>query len=86
MLISKDYLISEYIDAEEVPDILHQKNEQSIKLMPIILEPCAWKKIQWLSELQVLPKDGEPLSTMKEHSQDYVFENIAYEISDYFNY
>jgi len=66
MLISSDYLTSSFILEEEVPIILRRLGQEEIKLFPLIVEPCPWEEVSWLSALTVLPKDGQALSTFND--------------------
>jgi hypothetical protein len=36
--------------------------ESGLRIVPVILRPCNWQRVRWLSGLQVRPKDGRALS------------------------
>ncbi len=61
MLISANFLTSEFIRQEEVPRILKRRKEEGVLVVPLIVKPCAWKQVKWLAAMQVTPKDGNPL-------------------------
>jgi hypothetical protein len=64
VLISADSLCSDYINNEELPLLLQRRRDGGLRIIPIIIRPCAWTEISWLKDIQVWPKDAKPLSTM----------------------
>jgi len=82
ILISTSFLISDFICKKEIPAIMQKMSrEEHFVVFPIILEPCNWKFIDWLSQLQVQPKDGKPLTSfLTEHDIKKQLSNIAFKI------
>lgn len=72
LLISADFIDSDYCYDEEMMDALKKHEQKKAKVIPIILRPCAWK-FSPFAKLQVLPKDGKPVI---EH-EDYAFTDIV---------
>ena len=62
LLISADFLTSGFIRSEEVPKLLARQKQDGLRIVPLIVRPCAWKIVPWLAQIQVRPKDGRPLS------------------------
>ena len=62
LVISADFLISRFILEEEVPQLLKRRKEEGLRVIPLIVRPCAWKHISWLKGIQVRPRDGRSLS------------------------
>lgn len=71
LLISANYLTSNFIKRNEIPKILERREKEGLVVIPFILKPCAWQKISWLSKILVLPQDGRPLI----QGNDYEIEN-----------
>lgn len=69
-LVSPDFLASNYCYEREMEQALERHAEGSLRVVPIILEPCDWKSTP-LAKLKALPKDGKPIST-------WTNENVAY--------
>lgn len=69
-LVSPDFLASNYCYEREMTYALTRHAEGSLRVVPIILEPCDWKSTP-LAKLKALPKDGKPIST-------WTNENVAY--------
>lgn len=82
LLISADYLASDFVMREELPRILEREKEGNLRILPIILRPSAWKRVSFLNELQVFPKDGRPLSTLSDSELETRLADIANEIAD----
>jgi hypothetical protein len=60
LLISAHFLTSNFILREEVPRLLARR-EKGLNIVPIVVRPCNWQRVSWLSSLQLRPKDGRPL-------------------------
>jgi formylglycine-generating enzyme required for sulfatase activity len=80
LLVSADFLTSGFILGEEVPDLLKRRIEDGIRVIPVILKPCAWRKISWLNGLQASSKDGKPLLGMTEHDAESALSALAEEV------
>ena len=80
LLVTTSFLQSKFIRTVEIPKLLQRKREQRIIVYPIIIKECPWEKIDWLSRLQVRPKDGKALASYNGHHKDKVLKGIALEI------
>ena len=78
MLISADFLASSVIQNIEVPLHLERQQKEGTVILPVIVRPCVWHTVDWLARLQVLPRDGRPLSQQKD--SDEVFLEVAQRI------
>jgi tetratricopeptide (TPR) repeat protein len=66
LLITTDFLISDFIRNNEVPLVLERWQKNEIIVFPVILEPCSWQAVHWLKQMQIFPKDGIPLAKGEE--------------------
>lgn len=80
LLISADFLASDFIMREEVPRILEREKDRNLNIIPIIVRPSAWQYVDFIGNLQVLPKDGKPLSTLTGSELDSSLADIARQI------
>ena len=62
LLITVDFLTSDFIKKKETPLILERWKKHEIIVFPVIVEPCSWQAVNCLKEMQVFPKDGIPLA------------------------
>ena len=60
-LVSPDFLNSNYCYEKEMAGAMDRATDGTIRIVPIILEPCDWKSSP-LAQFKALPKDGTPVS------------------------
>lgn len=68
LLVSANFLDSDFINMEEIPRALKRKNEGGKHVVPVILNYCLWD-ITSLSEMQAIPKDGRPVADFPNPAQ-----------------
>lgn len=69
LLVSADFLASDYCYEKEMKRALERHETGSARVIPVILRTCDWQYETPFSRLQALPKDGKPVSTW-EHVDD----------------
>lgn len=82
LLVSAHFLTSKFILGQEVPALLQRRQDQGIRVIPVILSSCPWEKVSWLSPIQARPKDGKVLRGMRAHEVDKALSALACEIHD----
>ena len=81
LLISVDFLNSRFIESQEVPALLKRRQAEGVRVIPVILEPCAWPHVAWLRGIQARPRDGKALSGMIKHDADLAMVSLVDEIA-----
>ncbi|HNE00392.1 MAG TPA: toll/interleukin-1 receptor domain-containing protein, partial [Plasticicumulans sp.] len=81
LLISASFLTSKFIRGEEVPPLLKRRQEEGIRVVPVILKPCPWTELDWLNPIQARPTDGKPLSKMRPANADEALSRLVSELS-----
>jgi len=82
-LISTDFLNSKFILEIEIPTLLEKCSNEGLKIIPIIIKPCAWKTVNWLSSMRAVTlKNNEPLMKGTEYEIDEKFAEITQWISE----
>jgi hypothetical protein len=61
LLVSANFLTSEFILREEVPALLKRRQSEGLTVFPVIAKACAWQEVKWLSSMNVRPKNGRPI-------------------------
>ncbi|HVG40119.1 MAG TPA: toll/interleukin-1 receptor domain-containing protein [Chitinophagaceae bacterium] len=61
MLISANFLTSEYVTNIEIKETLVRKEKGDVVAIPVILKPCAWEQTP-LAQFNALPRHGKPIS------------------------
>jgi tetratricopeptide (TPR) repeat protein len=82
LLVSADFLTSKFILGEEVPRLLERRQKEGLRVIPLIVRPCAWTAVKWLSPIQARPKDGRPLSGGRKHQIEKDLAALAQEVAD----
>ncbi|MBS0599818.1 MAG: toll/interleukin-1 receptor domain-containing protein, partial [Proteobacteria bacterium] len=80
LLVSVNFLNSGFILDTESPALLKRRFSHGVRVIPVILEHCAWTAIDWLNGLQGRPTDGKPLSDMPKAKADKALAALALEI------
>lgn len=62
LLISSDFLVSDFIVEAEIPHLLKRRENEGLVVLPIIVRPCIWQSVGWLASLNVFPGNGIPIS------------------------
>ncbi len=61
LLVTANYLASEFITGREVPALLSRQAKAGLRIFPLIARHCAWSGVEWLARLQIRPKDRQPV-------------------------
>lgn len=80
LLISADFLASEFIVENELPPILAAAENKGTKILPVILKPCRFERDKNLSQFQAVNSPGRPLLTLDTISQEQVWDDLARQI------
>ena len=80
LLISADFLTSKFILGNEVPALLKRRAQEGIRVIPVIVKPCAWSQVSWLKSIQARPKDGKPLISLTENDAEEALAALVEEI------
>ncbi|MCL2328194.1 MAG: TIR domain-containing protein [Bacteroidetes bacterium] len=82
LLISADFLASDFIVDNELPPLLKSAEEKGKLILPVVLKPCRFSKDENLSKFQAVNNPIIPLSKMDENSKEEVYVKIADYIAD----
>ncbi|MGE5341959.1 MAG: tetratricopeptide repeat protein [Candidatus Omnitrophota bacterium] len=69
LMVSKGFLSSEFIMKTEVPLILERRNKGLLTVLPLFVNDCEWKTVDWLNEIQGFPANGKTLTDYNEAEQ-----------------
>ena len=75
LFISKSFFNSEYIENEELKTALERHKKGEATVVPVIVKPCLWEADEEIGKLQVLPRNGKPVSSWGE--SDEAFSDVA---------
>jgi TIR domain len=80
-LVSASSLTSGFIRREELPRIFERRITAGLRFVPLIVRPCAWRFVPWLSEVLARPKDGRALSDMSRARSDQALADLVEEVA-----
>jgi tetratricopeptide (TPR) repeat protein len=80
LLLSADFLRSDFIRGREVPELLARRNGGGLHVVPVIVRDCVWEEVQCLSGLQARPRDRKPLNKFTVANRETEIKKIALEI------
>lgn len=82
LLVSANFLSSQFIQQHEVPHLRHLNTEYNIKVVPIILSPCGWELDPFIKDLEKLPKEGAISDLIHQSEQESAILNSVAAILD----
>lgn len=82
LLISPDFLASDFINEFEIPKMLERYERNELVLVPIIVRPVLFSATE-ISKLQGLPRDGKPISMWSNKDEAWI--SVVQELSKIFD-
>ena len=76
LLISADFLASDFIANEELPELLHKTENDGLTILPVIVKPSLFGKTK-LGAFQAVNDPSKPLAELSESKQDKVLVKLA---------
>jgi len=80
LLISANFISSNFINNEELPVLLQAAKEEGAYIFPIIVSYCMFSDIETLSKFQSVNSSSEPLSILSEAKRDELYVKVTKEI------
>lgn len=80
LLVSGEFLASEFIANRELPVLLERSARENLKVLPLIVSPCRFEDDPQLSRFQTANPPDRTLLDMEEAEQQRTFVNLSREI------
>jgi hypothetical protein len=79
LLISADFLASEFISTNELPPLLLAAKEKGLLILPILVTPCGFARTKGLSEFQAVSLKGDlkPLINMRTGDREALWDRVV---------
>lgn len=77
LLVSADFLSSDFINENELPPLLAKAEEVGKCIIPIIIEPCRFSRDQRLNQFQAINDPSSPLSAVSHAEQEKILDKVA---------
>jgi hypothetical protein len=81
LLITANFLTSEFIQKKEIPDLLERHSKEAIIIFPVIVQSCFWNVVPWLKRMNVRPRSQKPVWRESGRYVDEELTDIAEEIA-----
>ena len=82
LLISADFLASDFIAENEIPPLLHAAQEEGVKILPVVLKPCTFSTVDALAQFQAVNDPSLPLISLNEAERESIWVKLAQTIHD----
>ncbi|MFI1742862.1 toll/interleukin-1 receptor domain-containing protein [Thalassobellus sediminis] len=77
LLISTDFLGSEFIATKEIPPLLEAAEKNGAVILTVILKPCLFEEFDTLNKYQAMNPPSKPISKMDENEREELFVNLV---------
>jgi hypothetical protein len=80
LLVSADFLASDFITDNELPPILRNAEEQGTRIIPLIVKPCRFTRDKNLRHFQAINDPHESLIQLTSGQQEVFYDSVAAEV------
>ena len=77
LLVSADFLASDFIQDNELPTLLKLAEEQGARIIPIILSACGFEETEDLNQFQAANSPDLPLISLSKNDQETILARVA---------
>lgn len=77
LLISADFLASEFVQTEELPPLLASAASANATILPVIIGPSRFEQFEALARFQAVNNPSRPVISMNRSQQEQVFADVA---------
>jgi hypothetical protein len=82
LLISADFLASDFIATTELPALLQAAATEGVNIIPVIISPSGFQQHRVLSQFQAINNPQKPLINLKRGEQEFVWANVITSIKN----
>ncbi|GGA85707.1 hypothetical protein GCM10008015_28040 [Flavobacterium palustre] len=82
LIISTDFLASDFVQKKEIPQLLNSANEKGTKLISLIIKPCRFKNQIGLNDLQAINDPDNSLINLSEGKQEEILVKLTDRIEE----
>jgi hypothetical protein len=82
LLISAHYLASDFITTNELPPLLEAAEKDGARILPVIISPSRFERMESLSRFQAVNDPQKPLVQLRTANRDRVLDEVARAVED----
>lgn len=80
LLVSADFMASQFIVDNELPPLLKSAEERGTKILPLIVKPCRFVRDPDLSQFQAANDPSRPFILLSEGEKEALLDQVAAEV------
>ena len=80
LLVSADFLASDFITDNELPPLLKNAEERGTRILPLIVKPCRFARDKNLRHFQAINDPKQPLALLSPGEQEILYDQVAAEV------
>jgi hypothetical protein len=77
LLVSADFLASDFIDKDELPPLLAAAEQEGAIILPVIVNHCRFQQTESLARFQAVNPPSDPLIKMRNHRREEVLVRVT---------
>jgi len=81
LLVTADFLASDFIANNELPPLLIAAESKGLRILPLILKPCGYRRDPILRSFQSINDPVTPLLGMTHIEQEFLYDKLAEEVA-----
>lgn len=85
LLISADFLASDFIISDELPTLLTKAKEEGTRILPVVLKPCRFSRDIHLGSFQAVNPPNKSVCEMTEAEQEQIYDDVAFRVEQLFS-
>lgn len=85
LLLSADFLASDFIDSDELPVILDAAKSRGLTILPVIISACRFKRNKAISRFQAINDPEKPLDALPKSDQERIWTDLAARVENIVN-
>jgi TIR domain-containing protein len=83
LLVSADFLASDFITDNELPPLLKNAEEQGTRAIPLIVKPCRFTRDKSLRSFQAVNDPNRAIVLLSTGQQELIYDQVASEIESW---
>jgi hypothetical protein len=80
LLVSADFLASDFITDNELPPLLKNAEEKGTRIVPLIVKPCRFTRDKNLRHFQAINDPKHSLALLPQGEQEVLYDQVAAEV------
>ena len=77
LLISADFLASDFVVSNELPELLDAAERRGTRILPVIVKPSRFARDPMLNRFQAVNRPEAPLISLPEAERELIFDKVA---------